>query len=991
MSVFDTIKENLDITEIAGRYTQLKRSGRNGRMKGLCPIHADNTPSFTVFPETHRWHCFGCNRGGDIFDLYEEMEHLDTSEALRELAREAGITLEPLTPEQQEKQQQQRQREVVFGVAVAHWQIALQRANSPGLNYAHSRGWDTETIENAGLGYHSDAQSLRHALARANVDLQSNAARAVLQTPTNSLIYPHFERGRAAYYATRGIDDKRHWNPPADLVGPRQPYYNHHYNTRSDMVIVIEGQGDGVTVAHLGRAGVALAGTAAGDELVKRLRKHKAIYIGVENNDAGHKAARNLARKLGALTHLVYWPGDKPGADANDYLTSGADMDDLNGLLAESPTWLSILIDEATNAQPTDAQDAVREVFTALVHVDQFALAQLQSDVCKALNITKGTFTQLLQIARMDAGMDQHGRPLYEVIGGQICRRVYDRYGGETINPLAKFSTQIIKDVVEDDGLEQTRYFVLNGKLPNGVPLPDARVKAADFGKMGWILEEWGSQAMVMAGRGTSDHLRAAIQTLSDDVEQRHEYAHMGWREIDGKMCYLTSNGVVGHPDVAVRLHSDFRRYHLPMDIEGDDVVSAVRASLRYLDIGQYHITIPMWAAMYLAPLSSVLPPTFTLWMFGTTGTMKSTVAALAMCHYGEFSYNLPAPGSWTASTTYAMRVKSFVAKDAPLWVDDYAKQSTLAGERELRKMAETLLREWGNRSGRSAGQADGSLRQTHDPRGLVISTAEQLPPSQSILPRLYAVEMHPDEITHGTDSNLTRAQQDDAALYPVAMHSYLRWLSPQIVKNLKGALRERKHQLTKKAGTSMTRHLRSPVNVAILAIGWEMGIQHAYEVGALDADERAGWIELGWNTLVALGEQQDSSVNAEEDPVKLYMLGITQMISQGNVFLRHAEYPDDGSMDNPEISKRTSNPAFLGWYDDKYWYLMDQPAYNAVFQFYRGGGRVFPDSKRGIKTKLMEKDLLHPHASRGLRYRLAIGDTLHDVLRIVRPDTPES
>jgi len=918
------------------------------------------------------------------------MENLDTSEALRELAREAGVTLKPLPPEQQEKQRQQRQREAVFGAAVAHWQSVLQRPNSPGQNYAQGRGWSAETIESAGLGYHSDTQSLRHALTRANVDLQSNAARAVLKTPHNSLIYPHFKRGRVHYFAARTIESKRHWNPDADLAGPRQPCYNHHYNSRLDAVIVVEGQGDGVSVAQLEQAGIALAGTAVSDELVKQLRKHKNVYIGVENNDAGHQAARNLARKLGAMVRLVEWPGDKEGADANDYLISGADAGDLDGLLAESPMWLDILVDEAKNAHPTNAQDAIREVFASLVRVDQFALTRIQGDVSRALKITKGTFTQLLQIARMDAGMDQHGRPIYEIVGGQICRRIYDRYGGETINPLAKFSTQIIKDVVEDDGLEQTRYFVLNGKLPNGSPLPDARVKAADFSKMGWILEEWGSQAMVMAGRGTADHLRVAIQTLSDDVEQRHEYAHMGWRKIDDKMCYLTSNGAVGHPDVAVRLHPDFRRYHLPMNVEGENVVEAVHASLRYLDIGQYHITIPMWSAMYLAPLSSVLPPTFTLWMFGTTGTMKSTIAALAMCHYGEFSYNLPAPGSWTASTTYAMRVKAFVAKDAPLWVDDYAKQSTLSGERELRKMAETLIREWGNRSGRSAGQADGSLRQTHDPRGLVISTAEQLPPSQSILPRLYAVEMHPDEITHGPDSNLTRAQQGDAARYPVAMYSYLRWLAPQL-ENLKGDLRERKHQLTKKARESMTRHLRSPANVAILALGWEMGIQHAYEVGALDADERAGWIELGWNTLIALGERQDSNVNAEADPVKLYMMAITQMISQGNVFLRHAEYPDDGSMDKPEIGKRTSNPAFLGWYDDKYWYLMDQPTYNAVFQFYRGGGRVFPDSKRGIKTKLMEKDLLHPHASRGLRYRLAVGDDLHDVLRIVRPDTQGS
>jgi hypothetical protein len=987
MSVFEQIKTRLDIAEIAGRYTELSSHGRNGRMRGLCPLHSEDTPSFFVFGDTQRWHCFGCDRGGDVFDLYEELQGVDTQTALRELAREAGVQLTPLTPEQQAAQTRQRQREEIFGVAIAHWQAAIRRPNAPGMAYAEGRGWDAETIESAGLGYHRDAQPLRAALQRAGVDLNDEAAQAVLRTPPHSLIYPHFWRGRAVYFAARGIEDKRHWNPPADLIGPRQPYYNHHYTPRADTVIVVEGQGDGVSVGHWDRAGVATAGTAVDDDLIQRLRKHKTVYIGVENNEAGRMAARKLAAELGAMARLVYWPFKEmnDGSDANDYLMTGAGSGDLEVLLARAPSWLDILIDEAVTASPADAQETLRAVFAALVHVDQFALTKIQDEVCKALDLTKSTFAKFLQMARMDAGMDQHGRPLYEIIGGQICRRIYDRYGGETINPLAKFSAEIVEDVVEDDGLEQTRYFVVEAKLPDGSPLPPARVKASDFSKMGWILEEWGSQAMVMAGRGTSDHLRAAIQTLSGEVEHRHEYSHLGWREIGGEMCYLTSAGAVGKPDIPVRLHPDFKRYSLPPTIEGEDRVGAVRASLRFLEIGDLHITIPLWAAMYLAPLASVLPPTFTLWLFGTTGSMKSTAAALAMCHYGEFSYNLPAPGSWMSSTTYALRVKAFVAKDAPLWVDDYAKQSTRAGERELRKMAETLLREWGNRSGRSAGQADGSLRQTHDPRGLVISTAEQLPPSQSILPRLYAVEMHPGDVSHGQESNLTRAQNNDATRYPIAMVSYLNWLAPQL-EDLHADLRERKHQLTQDARKSMTQHLRSPANVATLAVGWEMGLRHAHEIGALNRAEYEGWLSMGWDTLIALGEQQDSDINAEEDPVKMYVTAIQQMMSQGTIYLRHK----DTGEEKPSIDKHINNPEFLGWYDDRYWYLMDQPTFNAVFQFYRSGGRSFPDSRRGIKTKLSEQNILFPHAGRGNLYRLRLEDGLEDVLRILRPDKTE-
>ena len=91
MDDVERIKQKLDVADIIGSYIPIKKAGRN--FKAVCPFHNEKSPSFVISPERQIWHCFGCNKGGDVFTFIEEYERVDFSEALKLLADKANITL----------------------------------------------------------------------------------------------------------------------------------------------------------------------------------------------------------------------------------------------------------------------------------------------------------------------------------------------------------------------------------------------------------------------------------------------------------------------------------------------------------------------------------------------------------------------------------------------------------------------------------------------------------------------------------------------------------------------------------------------------------------------------------------------------------------------------------------------------------------------------------------------------------------------------------
>ena len=89
--IIDDIRARNDVVDVIGMYVNLKRAGSN--YNGLCPFHSEKTPSFTVFPGTQSFYCFGCGAGGDVITFLMKSENLDYVAAVETLAKRSGITI----------------------------------------------------------------------------------------------------------------------------------------------------------------------------------------------------------------------------------------------------------------------------------------------------------------------------------------------------------------------------------------------------------------------------------------------------------------------------------------------------------------------------------------------------------------------------------------------------------------------------------------------------------------------------------------------------------------------------------------------------------------------------------------------------------------------------------------------------------------------------------------------------------------------------------
>ena len=150
-SFLDELVQRNPIEDVVGQYVSLKRSGSN--MFGLCPFHGEKTASFSVSPDKGIYYCFGCHKGGGPINFMMEVESLSYPDAVRALAKRAGMEV----PEDEQYQSRYRRQERLWALSKEAARFFVNQLYSPagaeGLAYAQKRGMPKGTLTRFGIGF----------------------------------------------------------------------------------------------------------------------------------------------------------------------------------------------------------------------------------------------------------------------------------------------------------------------------------------------------------------------------------------------------------------------------------------------------------------------------------------------------------------------------------------------------------------------------------------------------------------------------------------------------------------------------------------------------------------------------------------------------------------------------------------------------------------------------------------------------------------------
>ncbi len=377
------IKNTADIVDIVSESVILKKTGKN--YIGLCPFHAEKTPSFTVSPDKQIFHCFGCGTGGNAFSFLMQQEGLSFPEAVRVLARRYGIEIpvQNMSPEQKRRISEKESLLAVNQMAMDYYQTLLRStAGKTAMQYLKERGMSKESVDDFKLGYAPGGwdnltniflkKKIAPALAeKAGLIVSRKGKDGFYDRFRNRIIFPIYSvNTQLVGFGGRVLDDAL----PKYLNSPETPLYNKSRSLygihrakqpcrQRDTVYIVEGYFDLLALHRYGIENtVATLGTSLTPEHVRLLKGYAARMVMVYDSDeAGIKA---VLRSIGTFkreevdARIIVLP---KGYDPDSFIMKFG-HESFMKIASKSQGIMSFLIDSAVNKHGLSNEGKIRIV-----------------------------------------------------------------------------------------------------------------------------------------------------------------------------------------------------------------------------------------------------------------------------------------------------------------------------------------------------------------------------------------------------------------------------------------------------------------------------------------------------------------------------------------------------------------------------------------------------------------------------------------------------
>ena len=405
-SFAEKVKQQADIVRVVGEYVRLKKTGKD--FSGLCPFHQEKTPSFTVSPIKQIFYCFGCGKGGDVYNFVMDMEKCEFPDAVKVVAEKCGIALPRQRERSPEERKESQQRSVLVEMhREAQAFFVKQLEGTPegkaARAYLEDRGLEKDTIARFGIGYAPSGGDTLLRFFKQKYSEKLLVESGLLSRDQNGgRLFDRFRRritfpisnesGKIVAFGARALGD----DMPKYLNSPETPIYSksnllYHLDRakegirRDDFVILVEGYMDAIAVARAGISNVvASCGTSLAETQIKLLgRFTKRVVVNYDPDAAGQSATERslsllLERDFEVRVLALPPVGDKK-ADPDLFIRERG-KDEYLKLLKEAPPYVDYLIARARHMDLTTGEGKLRAVNFLLPYVQKIPNRILRSE-----------------------------------------------------------------------------------------------------------------------------------------------------------------------------------------------------------------------------------------------------------------------------------------------------------------------------------------------------------------------------------------------------------------------------------------------------------------------------------------------------------------------------------------------------------------------------------------------------------------------------------
>src|SRR5499427_6339034 len=443
-SLAEKVKQQADIVRVIGEYVPLKKAGQNFR--GLCPFHAEKTPSFNVHPTRQIYHCFGCGQGGDVFKFVMEMEKCPFPEAMRIVAEKCGIALPRARERSPEERRENQQRGVLLEIhreAQSYFvkQLESSLEGKAARAYLEDRGLDRDAIARFGIGYAPSGGDLLLRHLKSKYQEKALVDSGLISRDQSGRLFDRFRRrvtfpisnesSKIVAFGARALGDDQ----PKYLNSPETPIYSksnvlYHLDRakdalrRQDFAVLVEGYMDAIAVARAGISNVvASCGTSLADPQIRLLgRFTKRVIVNYDPDAAGQAATeRSLSLLLEQdfeVRVLALPPIGDRKADPDLFIREKGPEAYRNALKNSAP-YVDYLISRARQMDLTTAEGKLRALNFLLPYLQKIPNRLLRSEwatrISQQLRVDEPVLRAALGKAAAERRSEVHMAP--ELVG----------------------------------------------------------------------------------------------------------------------------------------------------------------------------------------------------------------------------------------------------------------------------------------------------------------------------------------------------------------------------------------------------------------------------------------------------------------------------------------------------------------------------------------------------------------------------------------------